>query len=75
MGGELRQQALLAILMSFLAVLAYLAFRFEWRFGLAAVVATAHDVLATLAFIGLDAARGQPVVVVAALLTDAWATR
>ena len=51
-GGELRQQAVLAILMSFLAVLAYLAFRFEWRFGVAAVVATAHDILAALAFIG-----------------------
>jgi len=32
----------LAILMSFLAVLAYLAYRFEWRFGIAAVVATMH---------------------------------
>ena len=51
-GGELRQQAVLAILMSFLAVLAYLAFRFEWRFGVAAVVATAHDIVAALAFIG-----------------------
>ncbi|MBA3892487.1 MAG: protein translocase subunit SecF [Gemmatimonadales bacterium] len=50
-GGELRQQAVLAILMSFLAVLAYLAFRFEWRFGVAAIVATAHDIIAALAFI------------------------
>jgi preprotein translocase subunit SecF len=52
-GGELRQKALLAILLSFVAVLAYLAYRFEWRFGLAAVVATAHDILATIAFIGV----------------------
>jgi preprotein translocase subunit SecF len=52
-GGELRQQAVLAILMSFLAVLAYLAYRFEWRFGVAAVVATAHDITAAIAFIGL----------------------
>jgi preprotein translocase subunit SecF len=52
-GGELRQKALLAILLSFLAVLAYLAYRFEWRFGLAAVIATAHDILATIAFIGV----------------------
>jgi preprotein translocase subunit SecF len=50
-GGELRQRAVLAILMSFLAVLAYLAYRFEWRFGVAAVVATAHDIIAALAFI------------------------
>lgn len=52
-GGELRQKALMAILLSFLAVLAYLAYRFEWRFGVAAVIATAHDLLASLAFIGL----------------------
>ncbi len=51
-GGELRQKAFLAIFLSFFAVLAYLAYRFEWRFGLAAVVATAHDILATVAFIG-----------------------
>ena len=51
-GGELRQKAFLAIFLSFFAVLAYLAYRFEWRFGLAAVIATAHDILATIAFIG-----------------------
>jgi preprotein translocase subunit SecF len=50
-GGELRQKALLAILISFVATLAYLAWRFEWRFGVAAVLATAHDILTTLAFI------------------------
>jgi len=52
-GGELREKALMAILLSFVAVLIYLAYRFEWRFGVAAVIATAHDVLASVAFIGL----------------------
>jgi preprotein translocase subunit SecF len=52
-GGELREKALMAILLSFVAVLIYLAYRFEWRFGVAAVIATAHDVLASIAFIGL----------------------
>jgi preprotein translocase subunit SecF len=52
-GGELRQKAFLAIFLSFFAVLAYLAYRFEWRFGLAAIVATLHDILATIAFIGV----------------------
>ncbi|HEX3274225.1 MAG TPA: protein translocase subunit SecF [Gemmatimonadales bacterium] len=52
-GGELRTKAFLAIFLSFFAVLAYLAFRFEWRFGLAAVIATAHDILATIAFIAM----------------------
>jgi preprotein translocase subunit SecF len=67
-GGELRQQAVLAILMSFLAVLAYLAYRFEWRFGVAAIVATAHDITAAIAFIGF-ARLEVSLFVVAGLLT------
>jgi preprotein translocase subunit SecF len=67
-GGELRQQAVFAILMSFLAVLAYLAYRFEWRFGVAAVVATAHDIIAAIAFISL-ARLEVSLFVVAGLLT------
>jgi len=50
-GGELRRGALIAIIISFFVTLAYLAIRFEWRFGVAAVIATAHDILATIAFI------------------------
>ena len=49
-GAELRQQALIAIVLSFAATLVYLAWRFEWRFGVAAIIATIHDILATLAF-------------------------
>jgi preprotein translocase subunit SecF len=52
-GSELRQKAFFAILLSFVAVLLYLAYRFEWRFGLAAVIATAHDIATTLGFIAL----------------------
>src|SRR2546423_4039905 len=50
-GRELQGKALTAILLSFVVTLIYLAFRFEWRFGLAAVLATAHAVIATLALI------------------------
>jgi preprotein translocase subunit SecF len=50
-GGELQQKAALAILFSFMLTLVYLAFRFELRFGLAAVIATAHDILLTLGFL------------------------
>ncbi|MBX6363027.1 MAG: protein translocase subunit SecF [Gemmatimonadetes bacterium] len=50
-GGELRTKGVLAVLFSFLATLIYLAFRFEWRFGLAATLATFHDILITLGFI------------------------
>lgn len=52
-GGELRQKALLAIFLSFFAILAYLAYRFEWRFGAAAIAATAHDVIGTVIFVSL----------------------
>src|SRR5689334_23128411 len=50
-GRELQGKAFLAILFSFFVTLAYLAVRFEWRFGLAAVLATFHDILTTIAFI------------------------
>ncbi len=66
-GSELRQKALLAIVLSFGATLIYLWFRFEWRFGIAAVVATAHDILATVAFIGWLDLEVSLVVVAAAL--------
>ena len=52
-GGELQRQALLAILVSFVATLLYLAMRFEFRFGLASVIATVHDILLTLGFLAL----------------------
>jgi preprotein translocase subunit SecF len=67
-GGELRQKALLAIFLSFGVTLLYLAFRFEWRFGIAAVVATVHDIVAGVAFIALLNLEVS-LVVVAAVLT------
>jgi preprotein translocase subunit SecF len=51
--GELQRNALIAILLSFVATLIYLAIRFEWRFGLAAVIATVHDIVVTLGIISL----------------------
>jgi len=50
-GAELERDAGWAILFSFVLTLIYLAIRFELRFGLAAVIATAHDVLITLGFL------------------------
>ncbi len=52
-GGELQQKAALAIFFSVLATLIYLAFRFEWRFGLAASVASVHDVLVPLGYLAI----------------------
>jgi preprotein translocase subunit SecF len=49
-GAELSRQAAIAVLIAFGITLIYLAWRFEWRFSLAAVLATVHDLIATLAF-------------------------
>jgi preprotein translocase subunit SecF len=52
-GSELQRKAATALILSFAATLIYLAFRFEWRFGLAAIIATAHDTILTLGFISI----------------------
>jgi preprotein translocase subunit SecF len=49
-GGELRRQGFLAVIMSLLGMLAYIWFRFELRFGIGAVMASIHDVMVTLLF-------------------------
>lgn len=49
--AKLRRDALKAFLIASLGILIYIAFRFDWKFGLAALIATVHDVLAALAFI------------------------
>jgi preprotein translocase subunit SecF len=67
-GSELRRNAIIAILLSFAITLVYLAFRFEWRFGLAAIIATGHDIFTTLAFVKLLHLEIS-LTVVAALLT------
>jgi preprotein translocase subunit SecF len=52
-GSELRRGAIIAILISFIITLIYLSVRFEWRFAAAAVIATTHDIIGTVAFIAL----------------------
>jgi preprotein translocase subunit SecF len=52
-GAELQRNAALAVLFSFLLTLIYIAMRFELRFGMAAVIATAHDILITLGFLAV----------------------
>ena len=68
LGAELRDKALLAVAIALGAQLAYLAARFPWRWGAAAVLAMAHD---AVILIGVFAWLGRPVdgVFLAALLT------
>lgn len=46
-GEELKQDGVLAVALAVLAIAAYVWFRFEWQFGVGALVATFHDVIAT----------------------------
>ncbi len=65
---DLQKKALLAILYSTIGILIYISLRFEFRFGLGAVVAVFHDVLITMGALAL-AGREIQLPVVAALLT------
>ncbi len=56
-GGELIEAGIVAVLLALSAMLLYIWFRFEWQFGVGAVVALTHDVLLTIgifALLGLE---------------------
>jgi preprotein translocase subunit SecF len=67
-GAELRRNAGWAIFWSLLGILAYVSFRFQYRFAVAGVIALLHDVLITLGLFNLR--RGEiSLEVIAAFLT------
>jgi len=51
--AELVQSGTLGIVISIIAVLCYLWFRFEWQFAVGAIIATMHDLLLTVGFFSL----------------------
>ena len=67
-GGQLRAQAGLATLYSLLGMLVYLGFRFEWIYGIAAVVTVFHDTLITVGAFSLTK-TDISLTVIAAILT------
>lgn len=67
-GSDLRRQAVLATLYALGGILVYIAFRFEWVYGAAAVVAVFHDTLITLGFFSIFG-KEINLTVIAALLT------
>ena len=67
-GAALRRQALYATFYALAGMLIYIAFRFEWVYGVAAVIATLHDVIITIGFLSLFDIE-ICLTVVAALLT------
>jgi preprotein translocase subunit SecF len=67
-GAKLRQKALFATLYALAGMLVYIAFRFEWIYGLGAVIACFHDTLITIGLFSLFN-REISMTVIAALLT------
>ena len=67
-GAQLRKQALLATVYSLAGMLIYLALRFEWIYGVAAVVTVFHDTLITVGFFSLTK-TDISLTVIAAILT------
>jgi preprotein translocase subunit SecF len=67
-GAELQRKAVLAVLYALGGMLVYIAFRFEWIYGLAAVIAVFHDTLITIGLFSLFN-KEITLTVVAALLT------
>jgi preprotein translocase subunit SecF len=50
-GDELRTKGLTAFLLTLMAIMAMVTFRYEWRFALAAVIAIVHDIVITFGFV------------------------
>ena len=67
-GADLRQQAINVVLIALGAMLVYIAFRFEWIYGVAAVVAVFHDTIITIGLFSLFN-KQIDLTVIAALLT------
>lgn len=67
-GRDLQRQAVLATLYALGGMLVYIAFRFEWIYGVAAVAAVFHDVVITVGFFSLFD-KEISLTVIAALLT------
>src|SRR6185436_15562387 len=67
-GEEILRSAVIALLLSLLGILVYVAFRYEFSFAVAAIVAIVHDVLMTLGWYALSG-RELNATMVAAVLT------
>lgn len=67
-GAQLRNKAIAVTLAALVGILVYIAMRFEWTYGAAAVIAVFHDVLVTLGFFSIFQLE-VGLTVIAALLT------
>ncbi|MDD5439724.1 MAG: protein translocase subunit SecF, partial [Candidatus Omnitrophica bacterium] len=67
-GRDLRSKAIKALLLSFVCMMIYISFRFEFRFAFGGILALVHDVLVTIAVLAMTN-REISTSVIAALLT------
>jgi preprotein translocase subunit SecF len=68
MGHQLQRQAIYVVFWALVGMLAYIAFRFEWTYGIAAVAAVAHDAFVTVSLFSIFD-KEISLTVIAALLT------
>ncbi|HIC12078.1 MAG TPA: protein translocase subunit SecF [Sulfurimonas sp.] len=54
-GAELKEKGIMSLLLAMFGILVYVAFRFEWRFAVASIVALVHDVSIALGMVALFA--------------------
>jgi preprotein translocase subunit SecF len=66
-GDQVRDNAIRALIVFFIVVAAYLAFRFEWKMAIAAIVAVAHDIIITVGVYAITGFEVTPATVVAFL--------
>jgi preprotein translocase subunit SecF len=69
-GAELIESAIWAVVLAIIAILAYIWFRFEWQFGVGAVIALTHDVITTIGLFAVTQLEFN-IATVAAILTIA----
>ncbi len=71
-GGELVQNGLKAVAFALLAMLVYIAIRFEWQFALCAILALAHDCIAILGLFSLLPFEFNETAIIAILITAGY---
>jgi len=54
-GAELKEKGIMSLLLAVFGILVYVAFRFEWRFAVASIVALVHDISIALGMVALFA--------------------
>jgi preprotein translocase subunit SecF len=67
-GGELIRGGILALVLGFVAIMIYLSIRFEWQYGIGAIISLIHDAIVTLGFMSLTRLECNQTTI-AALLT------